>query len=164
MTELEGALLCEIRRRKVCTAYEMRRAFEKSSSLEWSGSTGAVYPAIKRLTQRGFITAEQSKDDARGTNLLSLSKEGMSAVHLWSTDIDRAIGPGFDPFRTRSIEWTVLPPAKLKIHAAKLERALTARIEELEKTFKADNTDTRVELDLALQRSRLVWLRRTLLD
>ena len=46
MTELEGAILGVIRLDPSCTAYRVRQVFLASRSDEWSGSAGAVYPAI----------------------------------------------------------------------------------------------------------------------
>lgn len=162
LTELEGAVLLEIRRIGVCTAYEVRRAFEKSPSLEWSGSSGAVYPAIKRLVGRNLIDTNPSEDDARGTLQLTLNKQGLSILQAWTNDIDRAVSPGFDPFRTRSIEWVAAAPAKRRAQAAKLEQALTDRIEQLEKIIKTEKIKSREQIELAQQRSRLAWVRKTL--
>ena len=161
VTELEGGVLSEIRARGACTAYQVRRMFAGSRSHEWSGSAGAVYPAIKRLTERGLIDAARDAEDARGTQLLRLTAEGEAAVRAWAADVGRAVGPGVDPFRTRSTEWDALPPAKRRALETKLERALEARIAELEHAIAADETGCgpRLELDLALQRSRLDWLR-----
>ena len=47
LTELEGAILSEIHHRGASTAFKERKAFQESMSLEWRGSAGAVYPAIR---------------------------------------------------------------------------------------------------------------------
>ncbi len=161
LTELEGALLADIRRHGVCTAYRVRRTFEASRSLEWSRSAGAVYPAIRRLTARGLIVAEVAEDDGRGTQQLALSAKGMAALRAWATDVERAVGPGVDPFRTRAGEWEALSPAKRRVQLEKLERALDERVAELEAAIaEADEGQiARLELDRALQLSRLEWLR-----
>lgn len=159
LTEFEGALLAEIRRLGPCTTYEVRRAFETSRSHEFSGSSGAVYPAIKRLIKRFLIIASPS-DDARGTLQLELGESGAIALRAWASDVSRAVGPGFDPFRTRSSDWRALPPAQRRTHMRKLESAIYERISELEEAITAADEDCRprIELDLALQRSRLAWL------
>jgi DNA-binding PadR family transcriptional regulator len=161
LTEFEGALLADIRRHGTCTAYRIRRAFETSRSLEWSRSAGAVYPAIQRLAARGLIVAEVEEGDGRGTQRLSLSEEGKAALQAWATDVDRAVGPGIDPFRTRSSEWAALSPAKRRVEARKLEQALHERVTELELAIAeaGERETSRLELDLALQKSRLEWLR-----
>ena len=65
LTELEGAILSEIQHRGQKTAFQVRRAFAVSFSLEWKGSAGAVYPAVKRLEQRGFIQASVAQGGER---------------------------------------------------------------------------------------------------
>ena len=105
LTEFEGAVLCEIGDGDVVTAYRVRRAFETSRSQEWSGSAGAVYPAIRRLIERGHIATESDASDGRGTSRLSLTRQGRAALRAWASDVERAVGPGVDPFRTRASEW-----------------------------------------------------------
>ncbi len=161
LTEFEGAVLSEIGRCGACTAYQVRRSFETSRSREWSGSAGAVYPAIRRLTERGLIAAAKARGDGRGTTQLTLSAPGRAALRAWAADVERAVGPGVDPFRTRSSEWETLSPARRAALLTKLDRALAGRIAELE-AAQADAPEScgpRLELDLAAQRARLAWLR-----
>ena len=49
ISELEGAILSEIEHRGQQTAFQVRKAFADSFSLEWKGSAGAIYPAVRRL-------------------------------------------------------------------------------------------------------------------
>src|SRR3569832_2452332 len=53
LTELEGAILGVLRRGGAMSAYAMRQVFLVSQSDEWSGSAGAVYPAIARRRGAG---------------------------------------------------------------------------------------------------------------
>ena len=57
LTELEGAVLTEIALRGDDTAYKVRRAFQRSLSVQWRGSAGAVSPAIRRLVRSGLVTS-----------------------------------------------------------------------------------------------------------
>ena len=163
LTELEGAVLSEMGTGDAVTAYQVRRAFETSRSQEWSGSAGAVYPAIRRMTERGLIATQSDVSDGRGTARLSLTKEGKAALQAWASDAARAVGPGVDPFRMRASEWMAWPAAKRRSMANKLERALRERIAELETAIEeeAEHCSPRTQLDLELQHSRLEWLRRT---
>lgn len=162
LTEFEGSVLAVVRRLGDCTPYQVRRAFEESPSREWSGSSGAVYPAIKRLLGRGFLAEERSAGDKRGTKKVSLTKTGSTVLVGWAVDIGMAISPGLDPFRARSPEWQVLSAPRRKAHMKKLERALNERIAELRAASRGENGEaqTMLELDLALQQSRLNWLRK----
>jgi len=58
-----------------CTAYRVRQVFLASRSTEWSGSAGAVYPAVNRLQVEGLI-GETPEQDGRGTKTYRLTPAG----------------------------------------------------------------------------------------
>src|SRR5215472_5946571 len=91
LTELEGAALTVIHRLKSCTPYRVRLDFQQSRSREWSGSAGAVYPALRRLHARGLLKAQQTGEGRRSVNY-ALSKAGSEALTRWLTDVERAAG------------------------------------------------------------------------
>ena len=43
--------------------YELITAFEEKSGGRWKPSPGSIYPALRRLEHRGFITAVETDDD-----------------------------------------------------------------------------------------------------
>lgn len=45
--------------------YELIAAMEDKSGGRWKPSPGSIYPALRRLEHRGFITATQTDDDKR---------------------------------------------------------------------------------------------------
>lgn len=160
LTELEGAILAEIERLAPCTAYGVRRGFQTSRSTAWSGSTGAVYPAIRKLKAAGLVSASPT-GDRRGGETLGLTPAGRAAVEAWLSDTDRAVELGLDPFRTRMGFWSA-GRAGWPAMAARLETALQARLTELENLGgKIDDTADQgwLSLEIALQRLRLDWLR-----
>jgi DNA-binding PadR family transcriptional regulator len=55
-----------LRRAPGSTAYAVRQVFHASASADWSGSAGAVYPAIERLKTAKLLTPRKEKD-GRGT-------------------------------------------------------------------------------------------------
>ncbi len=159
LTELEGAILSEIHHRGAGTAFKVRKAFLSSPSLEWSGSSGAVYPAIRRLTTEGLIYAEAQNSARKGSNL-GLTARGVDALNGWICDLDRASGLGLDPFRLRSGLWDELPVAVrlkqlagllivLKTDIANLE-AYGAGLDRVEKR--------RVDLSILQQKARAGWV------
>jgi DNA-binding PadR family transcriptional regulator len=160
LTELEGAVLSEIHHRGNFTAFKVRRAFQQSPSTEWSGSAGAVYPAIRRLAKRGLLRLERL-ETARRSNRLSLTPEGVIALEGWATDIGRAIGVGLDPFRLRSGIWAHLAPARQREHLGNLLRALDEEIAATEAGLALlDFTERpRARLATLLQRGRREWVR-----
>jgi DNA-binding PadR family transcriptional regulator len=163
LTELEGAVLSEIHHRGKATAFAVRRAFQVSPSVEWSGSAGAVYPAIKRLTSNGLIRSE-TQNTARKTSHLSLTPLGIALLDDWVTDIGRAVGVGLDPFRLRSGLWAHLPTERRQTAFLALREALFSQIAEAEAYHATLDAveQRRTELALILQRARLQWVEREL--
>jgi DNA-binding PadR family transcriptional regulator len=159
LTELEGAALSVIERLKACTPYQVRQAFLTSPSTEWSGSAGAVYPALRRLKAAGLLAAKPAKDARRSVHY-RLSGAGAAALKGWLCDVSRATGLGLDPFRTRAPLWAGLPNARAGAFKRELVRALKAECAALRKKLAAPHQPNReaMELCLALQEMRLSWL------
>ena len=160
LTELEGAIISELFRSGSCTAYQLRHEFLKSPSAEWSGSAGAIYPALRRLRAAGLVYAKAT-GDRRGTERYSLAAAGSRALTAWLNDTSRAIGPGTDPFRSRAGLWPTLPRRERR----KLIDALSGAIKLRCATMKREIRDTdevgrqQAGLELELQKLRLKWLR-----
>ncbi len=113
LSELEGAVMLEVHMRGRRTAFQVRKSFINSPTADWSGSAGAVYPAIKRLEAADLLCRNQV-GDARGTHELSLTSQGIAALHEWATDPNLASRMRADPFRTRS-DYLKSLPAKERI-------------------------------------------------
>lgn len=161
LTELEGAILSEIHHRGASTAFKVRKAFQDSMSLEWRGSAGAVYPAIRRLTDRGVIDAVETSSGRR-TSHLSLTLRGVKALEDWICDSHRAASVGLDPFRLRAGMWAQLSPARKDEAILALRRALEAEVVTMMDYMQTlDAVERpRIELAVSLQLSRLEWLDR----
>ena len=157
LTELEGAVLSEIYHRGNRTAFQVQRAFQRSPSTEWSGSAGAVYPAIRRLIEGGLIVATPMAG-GRKAQALEVTSAGLSALTSWACDARRAAGVGLDPFRLRSGIWRTLPNAERRVALD----AVAAEIRQDLARQGADEADTvertRDELAVRLQRTRLDWI------
>jgi DNA-binding PadR family transcriptional regulator len=156
LTELEGAVLSEIHHRGQKTAFQVRRAFAASHSLEWTGSAGAVYPAVRRLEQKGFIHASAA-EGGRATRRLSLTVQGRQALKVWSCNPRRASSVGIDPFRLRAGIWTQLAPTERQKLFAKIRREIASSIAILSSELAALDPieHGRVEMALAMQYARL---------
>jgi DNA-binding PadR family transcriptional regulator len=159
LTELEGAILSEIHHRGAETAFKVRKAFLSSPSLEWSGSSGAVYPAIRRLSAQGLIRGE-AQNSARKGSSLSLTADGVAALDSWIGDLDRATGLGLDPFRLRSGLWDELPEKVRSEKLAGLLIVLKRGITDLEAYGAGlDRVERRrVDLSISQQKARAVWV------
>ena len=159
LTELEGAVLSEIHHRHHDTAFQVRRAFQTSPSIEWSGSAGAVYPAIRRLADAALIETTPIPTGRKGTRL-SLSPQGIAALEAWICDPVRATSVGVDPFRLRAGLWATLDPM---VRAEALQRLQHAVDEELERLIASLNDldeveRARIEWAIDLQKMRSRWL------
>jgi DNA-binding PadR family transcriptional regulator len=159
LTELEGAVLSEIYHRGPQTAFKVRRSFAVSPSLEWRGSAGAVYAAIKRLERAGYVRGTEL-GDKRASRLLDLTMEGTDAMFVWANDPSRAISVGIDPFRLRSGIWRGLDRDTEAQTLSRLRAALVAHIDMLQGYSRNDDVIERTSLDLSirLQLARLEWI------
>jgi DNA-binding PadR family transcriptional regulator len=160
LTEFEGALLTELQRRQPCTAYQLRAAFQSSPSMSWSGSAGAVYPAVRRLQAEGLIRSVATADDARGARALSLTVAGEAAAADWICDARRAADSGFDPFRTRITLLDGLSPERREAFLDDLTATLHARIAWLDDYMTGQDAVSRARaaIDRAQQEHRLAWI------
>ena len=159
LTELEGAVLSEIHHRHNRTAFKVRRAFQMSPSIEWSGSAGAVYPAIRRLIDGGLIASTPITTGRKG-NALIVTSGGVQALERWICDPLRASSVGLDPFRLRAGLWATLDPA---VRSEALEAVKQAISEDLQRlTSGLDILDpverARSTWSIRLQKMRAEWL------
>lgn len=159
LTELEGSVLSELHHRGRQTAFQVRRSFSISPSIEWRGSAGAVYPAIKRLERDGLIVAE-AKGDGRATRVLSITAAGVETMMLWACDPGRACSVGIDPFRMRAGIWMDLEPGQRAVVLSGVRQELLEGMERLANWSRHGDAIERasVDLSLRLQRARLEWL------
>lgn len=159
LTELEGSVLSELHHRGRQTAFQVRRSFSTSPSIEWRGSAGAVYPAIKRLERDGLIEGV-AKGDGRATRLLSITTAGIQTMTEWACDPTRASSVGIDPFRMRAGIWMSLEPSRRVEVFSAVRQELLAGISRLNAWSRHDDAIERasVDLSLRLQRARLDWL------
>ena len=159
LTELEGAILSDILYRGRDTAFRVRRAFADSPSIEWKGSAGAVYSAIRRLERGGLLLAVPV-GDARSTKRLSVTDSGREALLAWACDPARAASVGVDPFRLRAGIWLMLDRERRRQAIADTEGEIRASIEALAAYSRLGDAieQASVDLSLRLQHARLEWL------
>lgn len=159
LTELEGAILSEIHHRERKTAFQVRKAFQVSPSLEWSGSAGAVYPAISKMVAAGLVKSDSTSSKLK-TRLLTLTADGETRLNDWICDPERAASVGLDPFRLRTGMWDALAPATRRRAFEALRQRIWSQIETL--ATQLPDLDAvegqRIELAIVLQESRLSWL------
>ncbi len=113
LTELESCALGAIGQLRPCSTYQVRRAFARSPTVEWSASAGTVYPVVERLLRLRLIKAERQTSDGRGRRNLSITARGERALSDWIVGLsatDAASTP--DPVRSRMHFFEMLKTAK----------------------------------------------------
>src|SRR6185295_15607876 len=108
ITEHEGMLLALMLRQQPVTAYQLFRFFETSPVTSINASKGQLYPAIKRLRERGLIEGRKVAGDGRGAEALSVTDAGRDMVQSWTRAIDATHITLDDPLRTRILSFDML--------------------------------------------------------
>lgn len=103
LSSLEVAILGLISTGSPCTPYWIRKQFESSASSHFSGSAGAVYPAIRRLEKQRYVRGTDRKNGTRQQRDYGLTRRGKEALRKWLLPpLPQAdITYSYDPIRTR---------------------------------------------------------------
>lgn len=114
LSRLELAALGLVLTGGPCTAYWVQRQFQESLSSFFSGSAGAVYPAIERLEQRGLIEGRTSRNGERVSRQYKLTAGGKKTLRRWLLPPLPAEDIAFtmDPVRTRIFSLSALSPSE----------------------------------------------------
>jgi DNA-binding PadR family transcriptional regulator len=113
LTDLEGTIMSTLLRWPGETAYFVRQSFIRSPSIFWSGSSGSIYPALRRLEGRKLLEAVQKRGGRKKSVGYTLTQTGEDACQAWIQDPVRACDTGFDPFRSRLASLDFVPePAR----------------------------------------------------
>jgi DNA-binding PadR family transcriptional regulator len=125
LTENEGSLLGVIVRLEPLTAHSLIKTYRDSPVNKINKSKGAVYPQVKRLKARGFLTTEGKPEMIRTTEL------GRNALRacIKSLSHDHTFLP--DPIRYRMLLLDLLTRDEQIEWAIELKRLLAEKTEEL---------------------------------
>ena len=63
--------------------YDLKKAMERSTQLFYNASTGSLHPALKKLEQKGWVTAEESWVGKRAKKVYHRTEAGKSAFETW---------------------------------------------------------------------------------
>lgn len=166
LTELQGAALGIIGLSSPCTPYQVRRVFQQSPSPHWTGSSGAIYPMIRKLESAGLIRSRRYAVGRRPCRKYSITPAGNRALQKWLRDAitDKTIGVPVDALRTRIRFLATLPSPR----RAKLINEVQHRLARHIEAVRADCRRRRASGDLFLYlatrgavltlRARQVWL------
>lgn len=110
LTEHEGPLLALVLREQPITAYQISKIYGASPVTSYNVAKGKIYPIIRRLRERGYLSAEAVEGDARRTERLVCTPAAEEAVRRWVKMIlpDQLLLE--DPLRTKVQSFGVLAP------------------------------------------------------
>jgi DNA-binding PadR family transcriptional regulator len=103
-SELEGFTLGLVWQAGPCSAYDIRRYLAQSPSTQWSASAGAIYPVLRRLQKRGWVSARAERNHARRRRVYEISPLGLRVLRAWVGPpfTPEAITVSYDPLRSRA--------------------------------------------------------------
>lgn len=167
MTELEQCVLGVVWRDGPVTAYEIAALFARSLSPYWSGSAGAIYPAVARLRRRGLVRGVRRAWNGGLKTVLTATDAGIAALRAWLTPPlpADAAAPTYDPLRTRLFFAAVLSPARRRRLLADAERVVLEQLDAIRLQHAADlaagdESEAIGSRGVALElEARLQWLR-----
>jgi DNA-binding PadR family transcriptional regulator len=138
LSELEAVVLGLVWAQGPCTAYSVRLTVKRSLSTQWSGSAGAVYPAVVRLEDRGLIRSRAVLTGRRRSMELEITRSGIGALRTWIGPPIAEIAAGIpvDPLRTRLRFLEVLPPAKRAAFLTDAKKRLEADIRRVDADYR----------------------------
>jgi DNA-binding PadR family transcriptional regulator len=130
VTELEGVILGIVWGRQPCSPYVVLSRFQQSPTWGWSSSTGAIYPAIRRLKARGLLNHRAESTGKRRSEALSLSAKGTAALQEWIANLNEEMGSGgLDPIRTRVNYLAALAPEARLAFLDRAEEVTRSRLQ-----------------------------------
>ncbi len=165
LSDLERATLGILHASGPLTAYSVRREFETSRSSHWSGSSGAIYPLLKRLEKRAYlVSAPVSKGERRG-RLYRLTGVGKSALLEWlrsPVEEDEA-RLTYDRIRTRVNFLEALSPTERDRMLDGAEQRLVEVLLEAQRDFDGSDQGPLEQLGtlggVRILEARLAWVR-----
>lgn len=167
LTELEAIILGVVARDGPITAYAIAQEFATSPTSRWSGSAGAIYPAMSRLGKRGLVEERSGRRGDRPHKTYTITPAGKTALHAWlRPPLPAGVGGATeDPVRTRIFFLPLLRPVERnRFLAEALERVRSElkRVDDLIEEFSAAG-DAWAVLGLEGSRyelaARIEWLR-----
>jgi DNA-binding PadR family transcriptional regulator len=173
LTEFEQVLLGMIAAAP-STGYSLKQAFATTPLGVYQPSSGALYPALRRLERGGLLCAEPGSPDgqqpARRRFVYHLTERGRAAHNAWvRRPVDPATIPGDLPLHVMRFVMMerVLPRAEVLAFLADLRDALAAYLDELEGYVAAAGFLDRHSLlaldhGIATYTASLAWAKRTI--
>lgn len=69
---------------KPSTGYDLKKVFEESSSMYWSGNNNQIYKALIRMQEEGLVTNEtEHQEGLPSKKIYTITHEGISELKYW---------------------------------------------------------------------------------
>ncbi|MCL4741188.1 MAG: PadR family transcriptional regulator [Phycisphaerales bacterium] len=103
-SELECFVLGLIWQYGPVSAYGVRRQMRESPSRQWSASTGAIYPALRRLERDGLILGRELHRGKRRRREYEITRAGLGSLRGWVGPPlgEETLTVTYDPLRSRA--------------------------------------------------------------
>jgi DNA-binding PadR family transcriptional regulator len=167
LTELEAHVLAQIAVHQPISAYDVMKALARSPVSSLSGSTGAIYPIVKRLRERALVEAAPVKNSPRRTEVLSCTPAGRAAAARWVGSVgDQDLLP-HDPLRSKILFFSLLTKQEQMRFLLEASRALEVKLDEVEKYAREHeglNLGLASDGAVASTKARRRWLQDVLLE
>lgn len=75
---------------KPSTGYELKKIFETSTTMYWSGNNNQIYKSLVQLLEEGSVTNETlHQESAPSKKIYSITEKGMTELKTWaSSDVE----------------------------------------------------------------------------
>lgn len=156
LKDLEAYILGVIGQYQPCTTYRAMKFFLESPSIYYSGSAGAIYPAIKRLEKRGLLKSVPSGTESKKSKMYSLTARGIKQFTTWYENPELISDGGFDPLRGRV---SLVAVFKEKNRAKQLNNlcdAARARLDQMDEIASQYDKTHSFSLSVELERETLL--------
>lgn len=166
LSDMEMVVLGIIFKKGPCTSYAVSREFTHSPTTHFSGSAGAIYPAVTRLLGRKYLRSMESTRGRRPRLTYRVTPKGRTALRKWLTPPlpESAARITYDPIRVRAFFLAVLSTAERRAFVDEAQKkvrdqypVLEAEMERLEAEGDAFSI-LAMEGMLHVMEARLNWL------
>ncbi len=167
LTELEAHVLAQIAVNQPISAYDVMKALARSPVSSLSGSTGAIYPIVKRLRERALVEAAPVKDSPRRTEVLSCTPAGRAAAARWVGSVSESDLLPHDPLRSKILFFSLLSKQEQMRFLLEASRALETKLEDVERYAREHeglNLGLASEGAVSATKARRRWLQDVLLE
>lgn len=114
--------------RRPSSGYELKKVFEDSPYLYWSGNNNQIYKSLLQLQKDGLISCETiHQDGAPSKKIYTITKKGVSELKEWITDAS-AVPEFKNPFLIQLAWSDMLSKDELAQLLTKYEKDIEAQL------------------------------------